>query len=63
MNKLYISPTSTAIPVSVSTMLCCSPTSMSGSNGIGSGGKTQSDKTYEPRAARESQIWGKEDMW
>ena len=61
MNKLYISPTSTAIPVSVSTMLCGS-TSMK-SNDIQYGGKTQSDKTYEPRAARESQIWGKEDMW
>ena len=63
MNKLYISPTSTAIPVSVSTMLCGSPTSMSGSNGISSGGQTKSGQTYEPRSARESQIWGKEDMW
>lgn len=63
MNKLYISPTSTAIPVSVSTMLCCSPQSMSGSNGISSGGKTQSGQEYTPRSARESQIWGKEDMW
>ena len=63
MNKIYISPTSTAIPVSVSTMLCCSPTSMSGSNGISSGGKTQSGQEYTPRSARESQIWGKEDMW
>ena len=63
MNKPYISPTSTAIPVSVNPMLCGSPQSMSGNNGIGSGGKPQSDKTYEPRAARESQIWGKEDMW
>ena len=62
MNKLYISPTSTAIPVSVSTMLCGS-TSMSGSNGISSGGQTKSGQTYEPRSARESQIWGKEDMW
>lgn len=61
MNKLYISPTSTAIPVSVSTMLCCS-TSMK-SNDIQYGGQTKSDKTYEPRSARESQIWGKEDMW
>ena len=63
MNKPYISPTSTAIPVSTGNMLCGSPQSMSGNNGISSGGKTQSDKTYEPRAARESQIWGKEDMW
>ena len=63
MNKLYISPTSTAIPVSVSTMLCVSPTSMSGNNGISSGGKTQSGQEYTPRSARESQIWGKEDMW
>ena len=63
MNKIYISPTSTAIPVSVSTMLCGSPQSRSGSNGISSGGQTQSGQTYEPRAARESQIWGKEVMW
>ena len=61
MNKLYISPTSTAIPVSVSTMLCGS-TSMK-SNDIQYGGQTKSDKTYEPRAARESQIGGKADMW
>ena len=63
MNKPYISPTSTAIPVSVNTMLCVSPQSMSGNNGIGSGGKTQSGQEYTPRSARESQIWGKEDMW
>ena len=63
MNKFYISPTSTAIPVSVSTMLCGSPKSMSGNNGIGSGGQTKSGDSYTPRAARESQIWGKEDMW
>ena len=63
MNKVYISPTSTAIPVSVSTMLCASPTSMSGSNGISSGGQTKSGGEYTPRSARESQIWGKEDMW
>ena len=63
MNKIYISPTSTAIPVSAGTMLCASPQSMSGNNGISSGGQTKSDKTYEPRSARESQIWGKEDMW
>lgn len=63
MNKPYISPTSTAIPVSVSTMLCGSPQSMSGNNGISSGGKTQSGESYTPRSARESQIWGKEDMW
>ncbi|MCI5757407.1 MAG: hypothetical protein MR624_03500 [Bacteroidales bacterium] len=61
MNKLYISPTSTAIPVSVSTMLCGS-TSMK-SNDIQYGGKTQSGQEYTPRSARESQIWGKEDMW
>lgn len=61
MNKIYISPTSTAIPVSVNTMLCGS-TSMK-SNDIQYGGQTKSDKTYEPRSARESQIWGKEDMW
>ncbi len=61
MNKPYIIPTSTAIPVSVSTMLCGS-TSMK-SNDIQYGGQTKSDKTYEPRSARESQIWGKEDMW
>lgn len=63
MNKLYISPTSTAIPVSVSTMLCGSPQSMSGNNGISSGGQTKSGESYTPRSARESQIWGKEDMW
>lgn len=63
MNKFYISPTSTAIPVSVSTMLCGSPKSMSGNNGIGSGGQTKSGDSYTPRSARESQIWGKEDMW
>ena len=62
MNKLYISPTSTAIPVSVSTMLCGSPASMK-SNDIQYGGKTQSGQEYTPRSARESQIWGKEDMW
>lgn len=61
MNKHYIIPTSTAIPVSVNTMLCGS-TSMK-SNDIQYGGQTKSDKTYEPRSARESQIWGKEDMW
>ena len=63
MNKIYISPTSTAIPVSVSTMLCGSPQSMSGNNGISSGGQTKSGESYTPRSARESQIWGKEDMW
>ncbi|MDY2605578.1 MAG: hypothetical protein SOW10_05445 [Alloprevotella sp.] len=63
MNKLYISPTSTAIPVSVSTMLCGSPQSMSGSNGISSGGQTKSGDSYTPRSARESQIGGKEDRW
>ena len=62
MNKLYISPTSTAIPVSVSTMLCASPTQIS-SKDIQYGGQTKSDQTYTPRSARESQIWGKEDMW
>ena len=63
MNKPYISPTSTAIPFATCNMLCASPTKISGSNGIGSGGQTQSGSTYEPRSARESQIWGKEDMW
>ena len=62
MNKLYISPTSTAIPVSVSTMLCASPTSIK-SNDIQYGGQTKSGESYTPRSSRESQIWGKEDMW
>ena len=63
MNKSYISPTSTTIPVSTGNMLCGSPQSMSGNNGISSGGQTKSGESYTPRSARESQIWGKEDMW
>ena len=63
MNKIYISPTSTSIPVSVSTMLCGSTSMKSSNNDIQYGGQTKSDQTYTPRAARESQIWGKEDMW